>query len=365
LRLIGLGDAGTTELIRAKAPWLAWINQPLPNGAKVNGYVAFMGATDMLIERRSSKKDEPDATLTSTFVHILEGFREGEKSVIKRVERLTTASGPDTAGGPDAAIVLRLEFTAGYTDTVIFQPKPSTLKLADGLETDAQYALLRRNAAGKVLEAHIVRGTYLTSGKFSVRSSGDLKGIIVDLIGDLTGTRLESALIVRADGPWPMGESLAGRQIIVETTNTVRVASNEGYVIRNVTALPDGLLRVDLANYAPFAASWCQALQLPAKGEGRNTLRTNRPLRAGANTPWPQGLKVWFPKIDKTYTFKRTDPASGITGGTLIELVEDVDLVAAGVKLGDWFVIYVIEPGMRVNVAGEVVVAVSGQEPKQ
>ena len=64
------------------------------------------------------------------------------------------------------------------------------------------------------------------------------------------------------------------------------------------------------------------------------------------------GLKVWFPRTGGAYTFRRTDPTSGTSGAALLELVEDVDLVAEGVEPGDWFVVYFIEPGQRVSVTG-------------
>jgi len=343
LRLVGLGNDSATQLIRAKGPWIPWIRQNLPKGAQVNGYVAFTDASDFLIERRTAGAE---ATLSSTFLHVLEGFREGEKSVINSVARLTPATGPKTA------VALKLELAGGYNDTVIFQPEPAAVKLPDGLETDAHYALVRRDANGEVLEAYTVRGTYLTCGEFSVRSSGDLGGTIVDLIGDLTGTHLESALIVRPDAPWPTGGSLIGKQLLVEATNTLRPASNEGYVIQKVTSLADGLLRVDLADYAPFATGWHQVTELNA--EGPNSLRTNRTFSAGANTSWVWGLKVWFPRTDKRYTFKRTDSTSGTSGAALLEVAEDVDLAAEGVKVGDWFVVYAVEPGERVTVHSSV-----------
>ena len=342
LRLIGLGQPGETELIRARGPWIPWVKQPLPGGAEVNGYVAFTEADDFLIERRSAAAE--DAALQSSFVHILEGYREGEASAITRVQR------PEPVVGPETAVVLRLALAGGYDDTVVFQPEPAALTLGDGLETDAPYALVRRDGRGQILDAHVVGGTYLTWGDFSIISPGDCTGTIVDLVGDLTGTRMESALIVRPDQPWQTDNSLEGKQLLVRATNALRPDSNEGYAIDRVTELADGLLRVDLANSVPFATGWHQVTELGTTGP--NSLRTNRTFSAGVNTSWVWGLKVWFPRTGGTYTFRRTDPTSGTSGAALLELVEDVDLVAEGVEPGDWFVVYFIEPGQRVSVTG-------------
>ncbi len=346
LRLLGLQQEGDTQLLRAKGPWVAWIRQPLPEGKIVNGNVGFLDACDFLIETRTLAEDQPDETLDSTFLHILEGFREGEQSVIKSVERLVPVEGPTDT------VALKLQLAGGYTDIVIFQPEPGTVRFNEGLETDARYALVRRDATGEVLETEVVRGTFLKCDRFAVQSSGDLTGTIVDLIGDLTGTRMESALIVRPDGPWPLGEGLAGKQMLIRVTNPLRSDSNEAYAIQQVTELSDGLLRVDLANHAPFAAGWHQVSRLDP--DRPNSLKTNRPFSAGINTSWILGLKVWFPGIGQTYTFKQTDSANGTEGAMDLELVEDVDLAAEGVKLGDWFVVYAIEPGLEVTVPGEL-----------
>ncbi len=346
LRLIGLQQEGDTQLLRAKGPWVASINQPLPEGKSVSGYVGFLDGCDFLIESRSVGEDRQDETLDSTFLHILEGFKEGEESVIASVERLVPVEGPTDT------VALKLHLAGDYTDTVIFQPQPGTVSFSDGVETDARYALVRRDAAGEVVEVSMVRGTFLRCGRFAVQSSGDLTGTIVDLIGDLTGTRMESALIVRPDGPWPVREAMAGKQMLIRVTNPLRSDSNEAYTIQKVTELPDGLLRVDLANHAPFAAGWHQVAQLDP--ERPNSLKTNRPFSAGINTSWLHGLKVWFPKLGETYTFKTTDSCNGTEGAMDLELVEDVDLAAEGVKLGDWFTVYAIEPGLEVTVVAEL-----------
>ena len=347
LRLIGLQQQGETQLLRAKGPWIAWINQLLPQGKSVSGYVGFLDACDFLVESRTLAGGQPDDALDSTFVHILEGFREGEQSAIENVEQLAPA---DARAG---TVALKLKLAGGYTDTVIFQPGPGTVRCADGLETDARYALVRRDLTGAVLEVNLVRGTALDCGTFSVQYPGDLTGTIVDLIGDLTGTRMESALIVRPDASWPLGRGLTGKQVLIRVTNSVRADSNEAYTIEKVTRLADGLLRVDLANYAPFAAGWHQVTTLDP--ERPNRLKTNRTFSAGINTSWLHGLKVWFPKLGKTYTFKTTDSSNGTRGAVDLEVVENVSFAADGVELGDWFTVYAVEPGLRITVPGEFV----------
>jgi len=334
LRLMGLGEDAQTTLLRARGPWVAWIRQSLPGGKGVDGTVGFRDAWDYLIESRTSDDAQP---LKSTYLHVLEGYRPGEQSAIKRLTRLAAeqASG-DVVG-------LRLEMAGGHTDTIVFQPKPGSVQFRDGLATDARYALVRQDAEGAVSEAHLVRGTRLQCGSFSARAPGDFKGAIVDIIGDLTGTRLESALIVRPDAPWPVGMALAGRQMSIEVINDHR----EAYAIEKVTELPNGLLRVDMANHAPFATGWHEVVLIDP--DRPNLLKTNRQLWHGINTPWWWGCKIWFPERGQTYTIRKT-----YSDRVTLEVAEQVDLAAEGVKPGDWFVIYAIEPGLKVTVPCEL-----------
>jgi len=347
LRLIGLQQKGDTQILRAKGPWIPWINQLLPGGKSVSGYVGFLDACDFLVESRTVSADRPNQALDSTFVHILEGFREGEQSVIENVEQVAPAE------ALNGTVALKLTLAGGHTDTVVFQPEPGTLRCTNGLVTDARYALIRSDSDGSVIEANLVRGTQLECGTFSARVPGDLTGTIVDVIGDLTGTRMESALIVRPDASWPTGGGLSGRQMLIRVTNSVRSDSNEAYTTESVTPLDDGLLRVNLANHAPFAVGWHQVTTF---NPGRpNSLKTNRTFSAGINTSWLHGLRVWFPRAGKTYTFKKTDSSNGTRGAVDLELVEGVDLVAEGIKLGDWFTVHAVEPGLKVTVPGEFV----------
>jgi len=335
LRLIGLGQDDETTLLRGKSPWIARINQPLPGNKSVNKNVGFKDAWDYLIESRTLGEGQNDAILKSTYLHILEGFREGEQSAIKDVAPLP--------GTPQEVVALKLTMAGGHTDTVVFQAEPGEVSFGDGLATDAQYALVRTDARGEVIEANMVRGTTLKSGKFSASISGDFKGTIVDLIGDLTGTRTESAVIVRPDAPWPLGANLAGRQISIAVIN----GHNEAYEIEKVTRLPAGLLRVDLANHAPFSMGWYQVnFTDPDKP---NRLNSNRQLWAGINSPWWRGAKAWFPERGRAYTIAHTG-----SDRMTMDVVEDVNFKADGIEAGDWFTIYAIEPGQSVTVPSEL-----------
>ncbi|MBM3475890.1 MAG: hypothetical protein FJX75_21695, partial [Armatimonadetes bacterium] len=346
LRLVGLPQAeGRTELVRAQGPWIGWMRQPLPGGQRVDGNVAFLDARDFLVESRSTSDGQP---LNSLFVHILEGYREGEESAIRSVTRLDAQS----SEGPTRDVVaLRLEMAGGHTDTVVYQSEAGTVTLPGGLETDARYALVRQDAGGAVIAADAARGTFLRLEGFRAALPGDFTGEIVDVIGDLTGTRAESALVVKPDKPWPVGQHLAERQLLIRVESDLREPCNEGYRIAGVSALPGGLVRVDVQDHAPFGTSWHQVTVLPA--DRPNVIRTWQPMVDHGNTPWYCGMKLWFPERGKTYTIRQVNEVGGGYGGDTVELVEDVDLAAEGIKVGDWYVIYGVRPGLRVTVAND------------
>jgi hypothetical protein len=347
LRFIGLDQGDQrTELLSGKGPWIGWLRQGLPNNQRVDGCVAFAEARDFLIESRSGGSAEKP--LESSFVHVLEGYREGETSAITAVEAIaaTPLDGPARQ-----VVVLKLHLAAGHTDTVIYQSQAGTITLPDGTRTDARYALLRRDAQGEVLAAEVVRGTTLTCGGFSAALPGDFTGAIVDVIGDLTGTRRESALVLKPDQPWPAGENLRDRQLNLRIESSQRAACDEGYRVAKTTLLDGGLVRVDLQDYAPFAVSWHEVTELPA--DRPNVIRTWRPMVDHGNGPWYGGLKLWFPERGKTYTMKKVNEVGGGYGGDLVELVEKVNLAAEGIQPGDWYVIYAVQPGLRVRVAND------------
>lgn len=335
LRLIGMPDAGKTDLVRARGPWIAITDQPLPNGAALAGYVGYRDALDYLIESRAQEGDG----LQSCFTHLLEGYREGEPSSIAKVERLAAAGGPL----PEGVVALKISLTSGPTDLLVFQPQRSgkmpLLQFAGGLATDACYALVRLNDDGQAVEAHAVRGTRLTCGQLSLQGQGDCRGTLVDLVGDLTGTHQQSALIVRPDTPWPAGNQLAGRPISIGTMNGHR----EAYTVEKVAPQAGGLVRVELANHAPFAVGWHQVSRLdPARP---NLIETPHHFEAGGDTWRYRGCKIWFPQRDRAFTIERVTRYDAP-----LELAEGENPAAQGIKVGDWFAIYEFSPGASVEI---------------
>lgn len=348
LRSIGIAQPqGKPELLRAKAPYIGIITQPLPNNQRLNGNVSIVGGRDMMIEHRASAA--PDTPLDSLYVHILEGYREGEQAAIVEVSQPALES---TGGAERDVICLRLSMAGGHTDTLVYQAEPGEIRTADGLETDARYAVVRQDADGNVFAVDACRGSYLRLGEFRLEAPGDFTGEVVDIIGDITGTRQQSALIIQPDKPWPGGSGLHDRQLLLRFESDLRNDGNEGYRIEKTTVLDDGRVRVDMQDAATFITSWHEVTELPA--DQPNAIKTWRPMVDYGNHPWYNGLELWFPEKNKSYTIERVNRVGGGYGGDTVTLIGNANPSADGIEVGDWYVINGVRPGLRVSVPNDI-----------
>lgn len=339
LRLTGLGDPGEAAILRGKGPWIARVNQPLPGGRRYVGNLVFRDAVDIVSDyRRAPEGGEQD----SKFVYLLEGYPEGGEPPLAGKRRLPA---------PGGAVALELELEGGWRDIVVHQPQPGTqLRLENGLETDAGYALIRLNPQGEAVEAHLARGQYLRYGGREVRGEADRRCTLEDMVGDLTGTRRETAFVVRTEEAWPEGGALAGRDITVVMPNPKRSPTQETYTIESVQRLGENRYRVSLSGAPPLAKGWHSVAWLSP--DEPNAFKTNRRVTAGANTPWMWANRAWFPEKGLEYTVERTEDGTGAGGYETVWLEEGADLIADGVEFGDWCVIYEIRPGVEVLVPG-------------
>ncbi len=341
LRFLGLPLPGQDNtLIRAKGPWVSIINQPTSSGTNLYGNVGFLDATDMLIETHNVDKGKA----SSRFVHIMEGYREGEESVIKAVEML-----PLKSGSASKTLALKVTRTDGLVDIITYQEAPKMIKLANGITTDARYALVRLGTDGNWTEAHMVEGTVLKGLGMNFTGGARFTGVITDLAGDLIGTRHESALIIKPDKPWSTSLVPGCKQLIVEGPNALRAPICEAYSLDKITKMENGSLRLDIAGTPPLANGWHQVSELDPKRP--NFFRTTRPMMFGSETQWYAGMEIWFPRLNKTFRFK--DLTGGFhmcTEGTL----DNADLAAEGVKPGDWFVVHFLKPGLKVSLVNSI-----------
>ncbi|MBO5724257.1 MAG: hypothetical protein J6S58_05450 [Lentisphaeria bacterium] len=326
-------------LWHAKGPWSPYLHrQPLRNGKYTSVLtVPFENAMDLSIERRIAKN--PAKELESRFIHVFEGLHPGAKPLVRSVKKLLNTQN-------QAALEIQLE--GGFRDLVIYQMKDGKLTLPCGISTDARYALIRKNANGRIVKAHMVRGTFLKEKQRSLlqKKVAGFTGKIADIAGDITGDRTKSELVIVPDQKWDLS-SLPGRAVQIRTLREDgHKPLTESYQIQSAHALPDGKILLKLSHCAPFIAGWHQVMELNKNKP--DTLRTNRPMVKYANQPWYEGAKVLFPGRNRSYVIHDTESAGGGYGGTYLTLRKGTNLAKDGIRQGDWFIIYSIEPGQKI-----------------
>ncbi len=327
---------GGTNLFSAKSPW--WSNAfyfALPGGEQLHGkVVGFEDAIDFLIQRRTGEN------LHSRFVNIIDGAKLKADSPVTSVKNVLETGD---------ATVIQVSTKDGNTDTIFYQTKNQKITVPALGMTDANYALIRRDSKGAVLRMHMVGGTVLEADGQKLTGAGEYRGTLVDLIGDISGDRKQSVMIVKPEGVWSKA-AVEGQQIMVEVTREGKQyhKNYECYVIGSVEKMADGNLKITMANPVQFIAGYHQVMKFDSSKP--NFLITGTPMCAYSNQPYYEGLKIYFPGIKKYYTIKDTDAFAGGGGGCRLTLVEGSNPAADGVKPGDWYIIENLRPGLNVKV---------------
>ena len=347
LRLLSLPQDDKTRVWSAVFPWTPLVlKQELGNGATLKSVsVSFADVFDMVAQRREVAGEQP---LDSRFVNLFVANRPGQTP---HIADFTSLDVLESTLPPHQVAALHVTTIDGETDTLVYQMKNAALRLDGGIETDARFLLIRQNPAGQITLVRMVSGSYALVAGRRFGPALDLTGQLDDIEADLTGYRHTSALYIRPDAPWPV-DALAGKTISIRCLRPTGLDNAEAFAIAAAKALPDGRVRLELADAAPLIAGWHQVAELDP--ERPHVLRTNRPMSSFANQPWYEGAKVFFPERGKTYLIADTEKLGGGTGGTFLTLAPETRLAADGIIPGDWYIIYAIEPGQTVKINGEL-----------
>lgn len=324
------------RLLEGKGPWIARVNQTLEDGKPYDGNVAFDGALSFVILEHQ-KQNEP-----SVFIQLLEGAKGRVNSEIRDYRLLQTSSSQDNT------VAVEILWVDGSVDWIVYQKIPGPVVVEEKLHTDARYTWIR-SKQGEVVKDRLLGGTYLKVEEWQRSQSASLfSGEVVDIIGDITGTREESALIVQPEIPLEDPDVLVGHWVAVDTPNPVRGMGREQYKVEGVEELSGGRLKIVLEGHPPFVKGWHSVSELYP--EEKNVLRSNRPFKLGSNTIWRDGDWAWFPEKNKRYRIERVEGGTGAGGFLRLWVDSDTDLHADGIEEGDWLLIHAIEPGNRVAV---------------
>jgi hypothetical protein len=161
--------------------------------------------------------------LSSTFISVFEPYRLNP--FIKSVKRIES--------GDESQIALQIEHTNGNIDHVLYNPDAEKLmKIPNNVSMTGNIGFLRTKN-NQLSKAVIVNGTALNSRDLNLKSEGQIKGKIVQMNKNPSGTGW-----VLVDQILPPNGSLIGEQLIIATngerdaTYTIKSVKREGKYTR-------------------------------------------------------------------------------------------------------------------------------------
>ena len=202
LRMYGLTQANDLALADGDPP------QNKPGNPKKLGYV--------LMHRKGEN-------LNSTFISVFEPYKQNP--FIKSVKRMDI--------GDESQIALQIEHTNGSIDYVLYNPDSEKLmKLPNNISMSGNigYLRMKNDQASKAI---LVNGSSLSYGNLNLKSEGQIKGTIVKMNKNPSGSGW-----VLVDQLLPENGSLTGEQLIISTkeagdaTYTIKGIKREGKYTR-------------------------------------------------------------------------------------------------------------------------------------
>ncbi len=331
LRMWGFADgdrAVRAEILSARGPWPSGMWEEKPRTADD---FAFVDALEFLVLLRAAR----EAPLESTFVHVLEPWNPGQEPVLESVEPMRPGN-----RGADAGAGVRMgvrNAVAGKDVSEVFVG--TTANAGEFYSGDFILSGRMGMTCPDSLDIVLYDGTELWAGDFGVKLEPGWSLELKEVVGDLTGTPGESALIVESSRPLPLDGTLSGMMLTVE--HQISDIHASGYTIEGVRSLGGSRYWIDLRGRPPFIQFQSEVQKIERnllygmdgnrKGSGYGTYRI-----------W-HGRKVLFPR----------------TGfSACINMIRDVRLflqncarltpVEGAVETGDEFVIHTIQPGDNV-----------------
>ena len=157
--------------------------------------------------------------LNSTFISVFEPYKENP--FIKSVKRIDN--------GDESQIALKIELSNGSIDYVLYNPDTEKLmKIEDSINMSGNIGFIRKQD-GRVVKSLIINGKSLNHGSMILKSAGQIRGKIVKMNKNPSGSGW-----VLVDQVLPENGSLNGEQLIIankgerDATYTIKSIKREG-----------------------------------------------------------------------------------------------------------------------------------------
>jgi hypothetical protein len=287
-------------------------------GKDVTKLVGFKDAVNFLIQSRASETPGLD----STFVHVLEPRLPGQPKLLTAVDVLHRQ--PAESGG---GVTARLTLSAGgeaILATTLNGEKYETesLKLAGRLGV----VIPKSNYLA------LYDGSHFSAAGWELQLEPTWKLKLLGVIGDLTGTPEESALIVESGRALPTDKRLTGHMLFVNHQANERYST--GYTIAAVSAFGAQRFRIDLKDTPPFIQHRLKAWKIDEKD----------PTLLFQNFRLYRGRKERNYE-DRRVRFLRSGFESPMAWGSWTNVKVKQEPPPGAVQAGDAFIIYTIQPG--------------------
>lgn len=316
------------RLLGATAPWAGQLECGTMGS---RSRIAFKDGFQALVGHRQGNEG---TNLTSTFVHVLDPSIDEQVAAIASMDVREV----DSADAQMGAVV---DMRTAEGDRLLVGGSLSGGLLEDAaLKTDGRLCMAMPDLA----TAALFDGTFLKTSGFEMSVSPMPVMTLVRVIGDLTGQPKQSALIVKADAPLPAGAVLAGWTVNVEHQSSEAHVS--AYEIKEVSAVGEGLYRIDLAHTPPFIK---RKLFVTSRSDSTAgvSLGISHHLHDGIGRPYGLNRNLLFPRSGFKSTIK-AQKVSGYAGWWSDALTPADTPDADAVKVGDPMFIYSVQSGDRV-----------------
>ncbi len=318
------GSDADQEILTARGPWPGLLEEINPETEELMlGLGAFKDALAFVIESRLAQ--EPG--LESSYFHVLEPRTPDQSPLLAATEVLQRDS-VDVGGG----LVARLTLTDGTT-LLVASTLNGEATQTEGFALNGRFGM----AIPAIGNFVILDGVHLQADDWRIDLAPTWKMTLAGVIGDLTGSPDQAALLVTSDRPLPVDQTLIGQHIQVD--HQAGPYYKTTFTIARISVHAEGMWRVDLQDTPTFMQNRMHVMAIDP--EKPRSLQPEFRLYRGSGEVNYRGRRVRFP---------RTGYETTVASGTWKELLLAEDPPDDMVQAGDPFVIYTIQPGDAVTI---------------